>query len=58
MHTINTNRKNILLIGATGFEPATYGTQNHRATKLRHAPLFKILIPRKPQCNLFHVKKS
>ena len=27
------------LVGATGFEPATCGSQNRRATKLRHAPL-------------------
>ena len=26
------------LVGATGFEPATCGTQNRRATRLRHAP--------------------
>ena len=27
-----------MLVGATGFEPATCGTQNRRATRLRHAP--------------------
>ena len=26
------------MVGAIGFEPTTYGTQNRRATKLRHAP--------------------
>ena len=26
------------VVGAIGFEPTTYGTQNRRATKLRHAP--------------------
>jgi len=25
-------------VGATGFEPATYGSQNRRATRLRYAP--------------------
>jgi len=27
-----------MMVGAIGFEPTTYGTQNRRATKLRHAP--------------------
>ena len=26
------------MVGAIGFEPTTYGTQNRRATRLRHAP--------------------
>src|SRR5687768_9008734 len=26
------------MVGATGFEPATYCSQSSRATKLRHAP--------------------
>ena len=30
------------MVGATGFEPATYGTQNRRATKLRYAPTIRI----------------
>jgi hypothetical protein len=28
----------ILLVGAAGFEPATWSTQNSRATRLRYAP--------------------
>lgn len=28
----------VKLVGAIGFEPTTYGTQNRRATRLRHAP--------------------
>src|SRR5215510_11448303 len=28
----------ILLVGATGFEPVTWSTQNSRATRLRYAP--------------------
>ena len=27
-----------LLVGAPGFEPGTFGSQNRRATKLRYAP--------------------
>ena len=26
------------VVGAIGFEPTTYGTQNRRATRLRYAP--------------------
>ena len=26
------------MVGARGFEPPAYGTQNRRATRLRHAP--------------------
>ena len=29
------------MVGAIGFEPTTYGTQNRRATRLRHAPNIK-----------------
>ena len=29
------------LVGAIGFEPTTYGTQNRRATRLRHAPTLR-----------------
>ena len=28
------------VVGAAGFELATYGTQNRRATRLRYAPTF------------------
>ena len=28
----------ILLVGAAGFEPATWSTQNSRATRLRYTP--------------------
>lgn len=28
-----------VLVGAIGFEPTTYGSQNRRATRLRYAPL-------------------
>ena len=28
----------IYLVGATGFEPVTWSTQNSRATRLRYAP--------------------
>ena len=31
------------MVGAIGFEPTTYGTQNRRATKLRHAPTARSL---------------
>lgn len=31
------------MVGATGLEPATYGTQNRRATKLRYAPTIRIV---------------
>ena len=27
-----------VVVGAIGFEPTTYGTQNRRATRLRYAP--------------------
>ena len=36
------------LVGATGFEPATCGTQNRRATRLRHAPTAQPLAQRAP----------
>ena len=29
------------MVGAIGFEPTTYGTQNRRATRLRYAPIIK-----------------
>ncbi len=29
------------MVGAIGFEPTTYGTQNRRATRLRYAPTFQ-----------------
>lgn len=32
-----------LLVGATGFEPATSATPLQRATKLRHAPFLRSL---------------
>ena len=35
------------MVGAIGFEPTTYGTQNRRATRLRHAPtrsLYKLRV--------------
>ena len=32
------NKINWWMVGAIGFEPTTYGTQNRRATRLRHAP--------------------
>ena len=31
------------MVGAIGFEPTTYGTQNRRATRLRHAPTKALL---------------
>src|SRR5580704_1100709 len=31
------------MVGAAGFEPATCSTQNYRATRLRHTPLFAAL---------------
>lgn len=31
------------LVGAAGFEPAAFGTQNRRATRLRHAPMLGII---------------
>jgi hypothetical protein len=34
---------NIVLVGAIGFEPTTYGTQNRRATRLRYAPTSRSL---------------
>ncbi len=33
------------VVGAIGFEPTTYGTQNRRATRLRHAPTVCLLAP-------------
>ena len=33
------------MVGAIGFEPTTYGTQNRRATRLRHAPTVCLLAP-------------
>ena len=33
--------KIVSMVGAIGFEPTTYGTQNRRATRLRHAPNIK-----------------
>ncbi len=38
-----------LTIGATGFEPATYGSQSRRATKLRYAPFRSHIIARSLQ---------
>ena len=35
---VNKKIKIVSMVGAIGFEPTTYGTQNRRATKLRHAP--------------------
>ena len=31
------------VVGARGFEPPTYGTQNRRATRLRYAPTMRLL---------------
>ncbi len=39
----------IFLVGATGFEPATFATPLQRATKLRHAPT---LFPGSWPCSL------
>ena len=33
------NEMILRMVGATGFEPATYGTQNRRATRLRYTPI-------------------
>jgi hypothetical protein len=30
--------KSLKMVGAIGFEPTTYGSQNRRATRLRYAP--------------------
>lgn len=35
----------VKVVGAIGFEPTTYGTQNRRATRLRHAPTACLLAP-------------
>lgn len=35
LHKSNIRR----VVGAIGFEPTTYGSQNRRATRLRYAPL-------------------
>lgn len=37
------------LVGATGFEPATFATPLQRATKLRHAPLPLLAVTSLPQ---------
>jgi hypothetical protein len=47
----------ILLVGATGFEPVTWSTQNSRATRLRYAPappasIHGSLCPSKPSAPL------
>ena len=37
--TLMVNRQQFSeVVGAIGFEPTTYGTQNRRATRLRYAP--------------------
>ncbi len=37
------------MVGAAGFEPTTSGTQNQRATRLRHAPTTALLQPHPAQ---------
>jgi hypothetical protein len=36
------NDNRLSVVGAAGFEPATWSTQNSRATRLRYAPLMLI----------------
>lgn len=36
--SISLKSGHLWMVGAIGFEPTTYGTQNRRATKLRYAP--------------------
>jgi hypothetical protein len=35
----NSSKPLICEVGAPGFEPGTFGSQNRRATKLRYAPI-------------------
>src|SRR5439155_12025895 len=37
-HDVRRLSKRCALVGAAGFEPATWSTQNSRATRLRHTP--------------------
>ena len=36
------------MVGAIGFEPTTYGTQNRRATRLRYAPTDAVITRPEP----------
>ena len=38
------------LVGATGFEPATFSSRTRRATKLRYAPKMARILPKKFCC--------
>lgn len=44
-----------ILVGAAGFEPTTYSTQNYRATRLRYAPRG---VPYREVCVRLQARKS